>query len=150
MLAVLLAALDQTIVATALPKISSDFDASDEIGWVCTIFFKVSCVTLAIIDRLLFSIHRLVSPICLLPPLQCPCMVVSPISLVVNPSSCSVLLFSLLVLSFLVLLKAWICLSHSEPFKVLERMYLFYHCNVFFRFDYFMTVDWLDLHSIIL
>ena len=40
MLAVLLAALDQTIVATALPKISSDFDASDEIGWVCTIFFQ--------------------------------------------------------------------------------------------------------------
>lgn len=34
MLAVLLAALDQTIVATALPKISSDFSASDQIGWV--------------------------------------------------------------------------------------------------------------------
>lgn len=34
MLAVLLAALDQTIVATALPKISSDFNASDQIGWV--------------------------------------------------------------------------------------------------------------------
>jgi MFS family permease len=34
MLAVLLAALDQTIVATALPKISSEFNASDQIGWV--------------------------------------------------------------------------------------------------------------------
>jgi hypothetical protein len=34
MLAILLAALDQTIVATALPKISSEFNASDEIGWV--------------------------------------------------------------------------------------------------------------------
>ncbi|CAO3689921.1 unnamed protein product [Umbelopsis ramanniana] len=42
MLAVLLAALDQTIVATALPKISSEFNASDQIGWV-GISYMLTC-----------------------------------------------------------------------------------------------------------
>ena len=34
--AVFLAALDQTIVATALPKIVSDFNGLDQIAWVAT------------------------------------------------------------------------------------------------------------------
>jgi hypothetical protein len=33
---VLLAALDQTIVATALPAIASEFKALDKIAWVAT------------------------------------------------------------------------------------------------------------------
>ncbi|ORX94652.1 MFS general substrate transporter [Basidiobolus meristosporus CBS 931.73] len=37
-LAILLAGLDQTIVATALPKIASDFGAMNEISWVATAY----------------------------------------------------------------------------------------------------------------
>jgi MFS family permease len=44
MLAVLLAALDQTIVATALPTISSDFNAADQIGWVSFVHLMVSAM----------------------------------------------------------------------------------------------------------
>ncbi|KAI8584708.1 hypothetical protein K450DRAFT_217629 [Umbelopsis ramanniana AG] len=51
MLAVLLAALDQTIVATALPKISSDFNASDEIGWVGISYMLTSTVAMPLYGR---------------------------------------------------------------------------------------------------
>ncbi|KAK9702561.1 hypothetical protein K7432_011199 [Basidiobolus ranarum] len=37
-LAILLAGLDQTIVATALPKIASDFNAFNQISWVATAY----------------------------------------------------------------------------------------------------------------
>ncbi|ORX71699.1 MFS general substrate transporter [Basidiobolus meristosporus CBS 931.73] len=37
-LSILLAGLDQTIVATALPKIASDFGAFDQIAWVATAY----------------------------------------------------------------------------------------------------------------
>jgi MFS family permease len=36
--AVFLAALDQTIVSTALPAIASDFSALDQISWVATAY----------------------------------------------------------------------------------------------------------------
>ncbi|GAB5585346.1 hypothetical protein Unana1_00246 [Umbelopsis nana] len=51
MLAVLLAALDQTIVATALPKISSDFNASDQIGWVGISYMLTSTVSMPLYGR---------------------------------------------------------------------------------------------------
>jgi hypothetical protein len=37
-----LAALDQTIVATALPEIASDFKALDKITWVATAYLLTS------------------------------------------------------------------------------------------------------------
>ncbi|KAH8553551.1 transmembrane efflux protein [Umbelopsis sp. PMI_123] len=51
MLAVLLAALDQTIVATALPTISSGFGASDEIGWVGISYMLTSTVSMPLYGR---------------------------------------------------------------------------------------------------
>lgn len=41
----LLAALDQTIVATALPKIASDFNALNELSWVVTAYLIASAIT---------------------------------------------------------------------------------------------------------
>lgn len=41
-LCVLLASLDQTIVSTALPRISSDFNSAYEIGWVSLYHFERS------------------------------------------------------------------------------------------------------------
>ncbi|KAM3581173.1 hypothetical protein VKS41_006611 [Umbelopsis sp. WA50703] len=51
MLAVLLAALDQTIVATALPTISSDFNAADQIGWVGISYMLTSTVAMPLYGR---------------------------------------------------------------------------------------------------
>lgn len=51
MLAVLLAALDQTIVATALPTISSDFHAADQIGWVGIAYMLTSTVAMPLYGR---------------------------------------------------------------------------------------------------
>ncbi len=45
MLALLLAALDQTIVSTALPKIASDFNALNELSWVVTAYLITSAVS---------------------------------------------------------------------------------------------------------
>jgi EmrB/QacA subfamily drug resistance transporter len=44
MLCLLLAALDQTIVSTALPKIASDFNALNELSWVVTGYLLASAV----------------------------------------------------------------------------------------------------------
>jgi MFS family permease len=44
MLALLLAALDQTIVSTALPKIASDFNALNELSWVVTSYLIASAI----------------------------------------------------------------------------------------------------------
>jgi MFS family permease len=40
LLSVLLIALDQTIVATALPRIASDFDALDQLTWIVSAYFR--------------------------------------------------------------------------------------------------------------
>jgi len=45
MLATLLAALDQTIVATALPRIASDLDAFGQLSWVVTAYLLASTIT---------------------------------------------------------------------------------------------------------
>ena len=45
MLTLLLAALDQTIVSTALPRIASDFNALNELSWVVTAYLIASAIT---------------------------------------------------------------------------------------------------------
>jgi EmrB/QacA subfamily drug resistance transporter len=45
MLAMLLAALDQTIVATALPRIASDLNGLDKLSWVATAYLLTSAVS---------------------------------------------------------------------------------------------------------
>ncbi|MBA3788826.1 MFS transporter [Patescibacteria group bacterium] len=52
MLTILLAALDQTIVATALPKIASDFNALNELSWVVTAYLIASAVTTPLYGKL--------------------------------------------------------------------------------------------------
>ena len=45
MLATLLAALDQTIVATALPTIVSDLGGAEHLSWVVTAYMLATTVT---------------------------------------------------------------------------------------------------------
>ena len=45
MLVLLLAALDQTIVSTALPKIASEFNGLSQLSWVVTAYLLTSAVT---------------------------------------------------------------------------------------------------------
>jgi len=45
MITLLLAALDQTIVSTALPTIASDFHALDQLSWVVTSYLIASAIT---------------------------------------------------------------------------------------------------------
>src|ERR1700684_2463342 len=45
MLAMLLAALDQTIVATALPKIANDLHGLSEYSWVATAYLLTSAIS---------------------------------------------------------------------------------------------------------
>ncbi|MBX4215646.1 MFS transporter [Candidatus Parcubacteria bacterium] len=52
MLAMLLAALDQTIVATALPRIVSEFNALLHISWVFTAYMLASTVTVPLYGKL--------------------------------------------------------------------------------------------------
>jgi EmrB/QacA subfamily drug resistance transporter len=52
MLALLLAALDQTIVSTALPRIASDFNALSELSWVVTAYLLASAVSTPIYGKL--------------------------------------------------------------------------------------------------
>lgn len=52
MLVLLLAALDQTIVSTALPRIASDFNALSELSWVVTAYLLTSAVTTPIYGKL--------------------------------------------------------------------------------------------------
>jgi EmrB/QacA subfamily drug resistance transporter len=51
MLALLLAALDQTIVSTALPRIASDFSALDQLSWVVTAYLLTSAVSTPIYGK---------------------------------------------------------------------------------------------------
>jgi EmrB/QacA subfamily drug resistance transporter len=52
MLTLLLAALDQTIVSTALPRIASDFNALNELSWVVTSYLLASAVSTPIYGKL--------------------------------------------------------------------------------------------------
>ncbi|HUX80866.1 MAG TPA: MDR family MFS transporter [Candidatus Paceibacterota bacterium] len=52
MLAMLLAALDQTIVSTALPRIASDFNALNELSWVVTAYLLTSAVSTPLYGKL--------------------------------------------------------------------------------------------------
>lgn len=52
MLTMLLAALDQTIVSTALPRIASDFNALNELSWVVTSYLLASAVTTPLYGKL--------------------------------------------------------------------------------------------------
>ncbi|GAA6031271.1 hypothetical protein JCM8097_005577 [Rhodosporidiobolus ruineniae] len=53
MLSMLLVALDQTILATALPRIASDFDAFDKQGWISSAFTLTQTATLPLMGGLL-------------------------------------------------------------------------------------------------
>ena len=63
MLTMFLAALDQTIVSTALPRIASDFNALNELSWVVTSYLIASAVTTPIYGKLsdLYGRKRLLS-----------------------------------------------------------------------------------------
>src|SRR5207244_12935042 len=52
MLGMLLAALDQTIVATALPRIVSDLHGLDHLSWVVTAYLVTSTVTVPLYGKL--------------------------------------------------------------------------------------------------
>jgi EmrB/QacA subfamily drug resistance transporter len=52
MLATLLAALDQTIVATALPGIVADLRAFDDLSWIVTAYLVASTVTIPLYGKL--------------------------------------------------------------------------------------------------
>ena len=52
LMAVLLAALDQTIVATALPSIVGDLDGLDRISWVVTAYVLAATVGLPVYGKL--------------------------------------------------------------------------------------------------
>ena len=52
MLATLLAALDQTIVATALPQIAADLQGFEHLSWVVTAYLLASTVTVPLYGKL--------------------------------------------------------------------------------------------------
>src|SRR3982075_144938 len=52
MLALLLAALDQTIVGTAMPRIIADLNGFDKYAWVTTAYLVTSTVTIPISGKL--------------------------------------------------------------------------------------------------
>lgn len=52
MLTMFLAALDQTIVSTALPKIASEFNALNQLSWVVTAYMLTSAVTTPLYGKL--------------------------------------------------------------------------------------------------
>src|SRR5215208_2465246 len=52
MVTLFLAALDQTIVATALPKIVSDLGGITQYSWVFTAYMLTSCVTVPLYGKL--------------------------------------------------------------------------------------------------
>ena len=58
-----LAALDQTIVGTALPKILSDFNSLDKLSWVVTAYLLTSTIAVPISGKLsdLFGRRRVIS-----------------------------------------------------------------------------------------
>ncbi|MDE1944290.1 MAG: MFS transporter [Patescibacteria group bacterium] len=63
MLVLLLAALDQTIVSTALPRIASDLDALNELSWVVTAYLLTTAVTTPLYGKLsdLYGRKRMLS-----------------------------------------------------------------------------------------
>src|SRR3712207_3334959 len=63
MLATLLAALDQTIVATALPQIVADLQGFDRLSWVVTAYLVTATVTVPLYGKLsdLYGRRRLLA-----------------------------------------------------------------------------------------
>jgi EmrB/QacA subfamily drug resistance transporter len=63
MITMLLAALDQTIVSTALPRIASDFNALNELSWVVTAYLITSAVSTPFYGKLsdLYGRKRMLS-----------------------------------------------------------------------------------------
>lgn len=63
MITMLLAALDQTIVSTALPRIASDFNALNELSWVVTSYLITSAVSTPFYGKLsdLYGRKRMLS-----------------------------------------------------------------------------------------
>ncbi len=55
MLGLLLAALDQTIVATALPRIVADLHGLNHLSWVVTAYLLTSTVTVPLYGKLSIS-----------------------------------------------------------------------------------------------
>ncbi|GAB1525467.1 hypothetical protein RhiTH_008630 [Rhizoctonia solani] len=53
LLSILLVALDQTIVATALPKIASHFDALSQVSWIVSGYFLTQAGLLLLYGQLL-------------------------------------------------------------------------------------------------
>ena len=52
MLSMLLAALDQTIVATALPKIATDLHGLDKLAWVATAYLLTSAISIPLYGKI--------------------------------------------------------------------------------------------------
>lgn len=52
MLVMLLAALDQTIVSTALPKIAADLQGLSKLSWVATAYLLTSAITTPIYGKI--------------------------------------------------------------------------------------------------
>src|SRR3954465_13686238 len=52
MLAMLLAALDQTIISTAMPRIVQDLNGLEHLSWVFTAYMLASTVTVPIFGKL--------------------------------------------------------------------------------------------------
>src|SRR3979409_870726 len=52
MLVMLLAALDQTIVSTALPRIASDLHGLSKLSWVATAYLLTSAITTPIYGKI--------------------------------------------------------------------------------------------------
>src|SRR5947209_12708381 len=58
MLVMLLAALDQTIVSTALPRIATDLHGLNKISWVATAYLLTSAITTPIYGKLSDQLGR--------------------------------------------------------------------------------------------
>src|SRR5665811_1896811 len=58
MLVMLLAALDQTIVATALPRIATDLHGLNKLSWVATAYLLTSAITTPIYGKVSDMVGR--------------------------------------------------------------------------------------------
>src|SRR5271170_4028288 len=58
MLAMLLAALDQTIVATALPRIASDLHGLNRLSWVATAYLLTSAISTPLYGKISDQLGR--------------------------------------------------------------------------------------------
>jgi MFS family permease len=56
MLAMLLAALDQTIVSTALPRIATDLHGLNKLSWVATAYLLTSAISTPLYGKLAINL----------------------------------------------------------------------------------------------